>query len=175
MLSIQDLILSIDITEPQVKSICRFLFKKEKDQTLTTGECMVVLVCDFLRQTGMSFEEYINIGHQFNNSIVEHGKVLERALIVFTDGQRTAIPWCFLTMIDNRYVGLQRSETEDTPDLYDLKDEQLVPRTPAPPMFTVTVAVTALYMRTLAAKNGYEKAAEYFNKGLLIGECQAED
>ena len=175
MATIADIVSSLDITESQVKSICRFLFKHDKVETLTVGESLVVLVCDFLRQTGLTFEEYVNIGHQFNENLVEHGLDLEACLREFVAGNEAVMPWCFMTMIDNRYVGLQRSDTDDTTELYDLKDEVCVSRTSAPPMFTVTVAVDALYMRTLAASDGHEKAAECFNKGLLVGKCSLEN
>ena len=172
---LSDLVSSLAITESQIKSICRFIFKKDGVTTLTTGETLVVLVCDFLRETGMSFEDYINIGSRFSDEIIAHGKVLENALAQSKLGNAVILPWCFLTVLDNRYVGLQLSDIEHNLDLYDLKDEKRVLRPLVPPAFIFTVAVDALYMRTLASKDGYVKAAEYFNKGLLVGKSIVEN
>lgn len=176
MATVQDLISSLDITDQQVKAICRFIFRKEDVTNLTIGESLVILVCDFLRSTGMVFEDYVGIGYKFCTELVAHGITLEQRLGEHKAGKtETRMPWCFFTMLDNRYVGLSRSDAPGYPAaLYDRKDDVNIPRLKVPPVFTLTVAVDALYMRTLAAKDGYEQAAAYFNQGLLVGMCNSE-
>jgi len=183
-IELKDLLKVIDMDERTLRLIQRLVGYKEELQcgTINTHGALVLVVCDFLRATGMPLEHYTACIEPFVAAIRAYAQELESALIAHVDGLAAKIPWLFMSIVDNRYVGVQKPDlapvdtvpSANVPELWDISSEGYVPLPEAPPVFTISLSIGALYFRTLARLSGFEKAADDFQNGRLISRPRKE-
>ena len=160
----------ISMAHDKIKMTRLLLFDTRGNSDVPMHEAIVLLICDFMAETGG--DSFVASLKLCQATLRRYSEELDDALQRHEDGEQVSIPWMFLSVIDNRYIGVQiiRSDDLGTNELWDMSECHLVNNPDAPPIFTLTVSVAAIFIKTVAKHYGYVKAAEAFAKGELI--CQ---
>ena len=149
-----------DLDNHLAQIVCDTILGVERGRTeLNAGEAMVVLLVDFFRMMGMTMEQYLPIIQAVKPKILEYGKRLPQDLEDSLAGKRG--PICvFVELIDGRYVGYRDPYRSDAFTV-DLETGETVPRIPNAPIYSMTVNVCALYLKTVAKISNHDSEAEH--------------
>ena len=162
----------ISMTAAEISTTRRLLFDSTST-TLSIPETVVLLVCDFLKETGM--EQYAAAVKLCQSEIEGYAQNLTSALERHQAGKFATIPWMFISIIDNNYIGLQVTGVPTKSlGLWHIVDGTRLHNPPTPPIFTMTISIAAIFLKTVAKHYGYTEAAEAFVKGELTCRKKSE-
>lgn len=138
-----------EMERKQIQMLLRlFLGDIPKEGTTMCG-LLIMLICDFFRRSGMAFETYATSLPTFTKDIQAYADKLENAIKEWREIKKCFVPRCFVTLIDNRYVGVYVGET-GSPKLWDMLNDNWVALPETMPVFSLTLSVPMLYFKAAA-------------------------
>jgi hypothetical protein len=147
--------------------------KTAEEEALNLFGVLVALIYDLLKRMGRDMETIAPIIMHHAKNLKTYAEALEAALDKYCSDEPgpTLLPTAFLEILDNRLVYFNWINrltggkiAEWTP--HDMKpDAGPVPG--MPPVTSLTIAVTAMYLRTIGVRL-HEKAAKAFCSGVLF-------
>ena len=144
-----------------------------EEAALTMFGVLTCLTYDLLKRMGRGMETIMPIVVHHAKNLQRYAEALENALDQFCGDEPgpTLLPTAFIEILDNRTVYFNWINrltvgkiTEWAP--YDLKPEAGALQ-PMPPITSLSISVSAMYLRTIGAQL-HEKAAKAFVAGVLF-------
>ena len=151
------------LTNDQLRLLLRLYFDGvtvRSEDTLTLEQVLVLLLCSILYQFGAKLDAMSGmLPADIVRRIVEYADDLETAL----DDNNKRLPLLFFTLIDSRYVWCSVG-SENTRGVWDTVKNAWVAG-PGRPMLTLTICLTAVYMRSIGITK-HKDAADAFLAGV---------
>ena len=139
---------------------------------------LIALIYDLFKQMNRSMETIIPIIAHHATNLEKYAEALELALDKYCNDKsgETLLPTAFIEILDNRTVYFNWVNRSDIGTVegwapYDMKPRENCSAQPLPPVTSLTISVSALYLRTLGAKL-HEKAFKAFSSGVLFKRKQ---
>jgi hypothetical protein len=163
-MKLEELQKHIDMPLKQMRMVVRMLPEPEDDHRDPAYVIMCILICDFFLGIGKKLEDVIGYIVEQDALLTYTRDLLDALRVYRSDSHRVQLPMAFIEVLDNRYVVPISGQF----DVYDLVTGEWAPRLPGPPVFSLSLGLHALFIRTVAAEFGCSVAVKAFERGALV-------
>ena len=137
-----------------------FGLKGEDTNKVSFDTLLIVLVWDFFKRSGMALESFASALPPFTEKFKDYTVKFLAAIDEYREKKTTHIPRCFVTLIDNQFVGLYYDSSAPI-KLWDMmNDKEAGTLLDYKPVFTLTLSVPMLYFKVAARTFGHFAIAE---------------
>lgn len=171
MMAVEDVATHVETPIKRLKFIANILpaCMKRDNGKLSMGGVLSLLICDFFLKVGTELEDISPVFEVWGQDLEMFAAALISTLDKYeVETQALPLPSAWIETLDARYVVFDRLS------VYDMKEGVWLKRIPPPPVFSVSLALHALVLRTVAKPLGYTKAAERFMSGQLTTNQSSE-
>jgi len=150
-----------EMSQSEVRMISRiFGLHKEDVDDISFATLLIILVWDFFKRSGMALESFSAALPPFTAIMQTYADEFETAMTGYMTVHKTHIPKCFITLIDNRFIGMY-TDSQHPIKLWDMAEDKWAGvLVDYKPVFTLTMSVPMLYFKTAARHFGHETVAE---------------
>lgn len=141
----------------------------EADKACPPDQALVAVLADFLGALGLSQEHRITALAALLDGLHVFATAAYWATENYDEGEKTAFPICSLELVDNRIAVLAtRAGEERAAVAVEIATGEPLRAPPtAPPVLSIAINVTAIWLKTVARLFGRDDVAEAFSAGRL--------
>lgn len=154
----------VDMQRAEIRMVSRLFGVHSDSSDISFETLLIVLIWDFFKRSGMALESFASALPPFTERFKIYSDQLLTAIDKYTTEHKTNIPRGFVTLIDNRYVGIYFDSSEPI-KLWDMvEDKWAGTLVTYKPVFTLTLSVPMLYFKVAARNFGHVDIAEASKK-----------